>query len=378
MAAECEVDHIRVLQVQAGEPLEARVRLTLGLPHWHRPAHESGVGRLVVPIGPLHQPDRHRRAPSARPVAEPAGVGLGVLEVRLLDQAEVAARSERVLVRELREDPERQVLQPALLHVDLDVGAVCPRRLPDRPEARLDGAGRTVRVDRIEVGIERAQLDGDVDPGQRPARGLIQARPAGPAGRHHAQPLHQHQVAPLVLPRLLHAHAGLAQQVEREGLARAARRERRGDRLVGGLGRDEPAREPADTPPERGGDERLAEPARATEAQRHPDEAGEGNGLAAEILAQMLHHLVVLGQDREDVDEPKEPELGRLVAQEPFEERGRRIPLGRHAAQQLPAESADPTLVGDDRATHSSGAPSGSSMRPLRPVGHENPAHSAT
>ena len=88
--------------------------------------------------------------------------------------------------------------------------------------------------------------------------------------------------------RLLNAHAGLTQEVEREGVARAACGARRPDGLVGGLARDEPAREPANAPPERGGDERLAEPAAAAEAQRHPDEAGEGNGLPAEVLAQVL------------------------------------------------------------------------------------------
>ena len=79
VAADGEIDRVGVLEKQAGEALERRVRLGLRLEHGHGPVLELGVGGLVVPVRALHQTHAHRRAAPPCPRDEPAGVRLGIL-----------------------------------------------------------------------------------------------------------------------------------------------------------------------------------------------------------------------------------------------------------------------------------------------------------
>ena len=106
-------------------------------------------------------------------------------------------------VEDLAEDLQRHVLERVLLHVEVDERAVSPgqRAGSAAAGARTASAG-AVRVDRVELAVQRRQLDRDVDARDRPAVVAVdRAASAGQALTSRAQALDQLEVLLLVRAR---------------------------------------------------------------------------------------------------------------------------------------------------------------------------------
>ncbi len=75
---------------------------------------------LLVPVRPLDQPHRDRRAALLRQLPEEANRLLGRLEIRLHNDAEVGKVAQLRLHRRVRKDLLHQVAVDVLLHIDVD------------------------------------------------------------------------------------------------------------------------------------------------------------------------------------------------------------------------------------------------------------------
>ena len=128
VAPECRPQPAVILHQEAGQPLEIGVRLPFLAIDGNRPAVGLGDDRFVVPICPLHQPHPDRRAAAAGPFEQVGRVAFGFRKVGLQDDSDVRKVAELVLHQDVLEDFERQVLVRVLLHVDVDVRVVPPRR----------------------------------------------------------------------------------------------------------------------------------------------------------------------------------------------------------------------------------------------------------
>ena len=147
------------------------------------PAQPPGGQDLVVPVRPLHQPDRDRRPARLDPVAEHPQLGLGLGVIGLHDDADVGPVAELGL----REDPAEELVgqRPigVLLHVDVDIGAPLAGRAEDRPEPAGDALDRRLGVDRVEMGRQARQLEREVDPRDRPVLIAVDQGDLGGRGR---------------------------------------------------------------------------------------------------------------------------------------------------------------------------------------------------
>ena len=134
--------------------------------------------RLVIPVRPLHEPhpDRRRRS-ILGPVEQLVQVGFGVPQVRLDRDADVGPVAELGLGRGPRGRCwSVDVLEAVLLHVEVDERTRPLRQRRGSAAAAGRPRGRAFRVDRVELAVERRELDRDVDARDRAAVVAVDGR----------------------------------------------------------------------------------------------------------------------------------------------------------------------------------------------------------
>ena len=250
------------------------------------------------------------------------------------------------LLGQLHEDAQRQVAQPTVLHVDVDVRAVRARHFQDWPQAPLHCGGAALGIGRLEPGMQRGELHRDIHARQRAPGRRVQARRRRPVPRLAAQRLDELDITRLVGVGLDVAQARLAEQVECERLAGAPGVQRR----AAGLGRraagDEAARETAHRLSQHDADHRITDAAGdPRDAERRVQQAGVRRVAPLEVLAQVPHEIAIGVEGRQHVDEAEELQLGVLVRERPCEERRRpaiggieRLTVDSDSLEQLTAD----------------------------------------
>ena len=216
VARQGRAEPLVVLHQEPGATLETGVGLPLLQVDRLGPAELPGVHDLVVPVRPLDQPDRHRRASALDPRIEVAQVALGLGQVRLGHDSDVGPVAELRLRQDLTKDAERQVLVGVLLHVDVDIRAERAGRTEDRPEPRGDAVERRLGVQRIEPGRQAGQLEREVRARDRAVLVAVDLGDLGLVGQGPGKPAEQVEAGLLVDVGLGLADHRLAQQVGRE------------------------------------------------------------------------------------------------------------------------------------------------------------------
>ena len=305
-----------VLHQEPGTPLVARVGLPLLEEDRDGPAELPGVQDLVIPVGPLDQPDRDRRPALAGPVGEGSQVRLGLGQVGLADDPDVGPVAELGLDEHGAEDVEGQVLVGVLLHVDVD------DRRPSSRAVRRIGRSRC-RTRSVVVSAWRASNRGVrlVSLSERLARGI------GPRSSRSIWGISGSRASGAARPRsrsrqVCRVHVGLgladdrlAQQVGGEGEPLAAELEDGLEGLVRGRAGDEPVRHVRRREPRHAGQASVAERPRGDEPQQPPRATGETRSPASsryscEVAADRLGRR----EGRHGVDEPEELDLDLGVA----------------------------------------------------------------
>ncbi len=128
-----------------GHLLETGVGLAFLGPDGDGPAHALGVDHFVVPVGALDQPHGHLPPGPPRPGDDPLGVGHAALQIRLQGQS---GRKVVCLAATL-EQCQGQILQGALLHVEVHEHLVPGGRRQDRPQDLGQRIERAFEIDRV-------------------------------------------------------------------------------------------------------------------------------------------------------------------------------------------------------------------------------------
>ena len=329
VAAERGPQHVGMLEKIPHGRLEAGVGPPFLLPHGHRPAGRAGVDRFRIPIRALHEPDPHGRAPLPRPRRQILEVAGRLAQIRLHDDPAIRPVTKLLFGRELLEDREREVLRGMVLHVDVHLRSVGAGQPPQRPQPGEHAVGRAAGVERVELAVERRELDRHVHPREGPVGAVVDERIMGPAGGLRRQFLEEPRVGGGVGVGFGVARDRFAEEVEREASVVPPLRERRGRGLCGCRSRDEPPGLSERGGPHGSGGER-GEHAAAGRLEPEPECRGQPfqNGVV-EILA----HVPVEGrgvvEHRHAVDEPEQAHLEVVVERRQFPGL-LGPPLGRH------------------------------------------------
>ena len=305
--------------------------------------------RLVVPVGPLHEPHGDAATVGTRPVDERLQVGMAVAQVGLDDDARGVVAVELRLQQQVAEERQRQPLQRGALHVEVEEDAPLLGRHKERQQPRRQPRDRAVGVDGVHLAVERRDLDGDVDARDGTLAVVVEQRVRLPSRCGLRQRLDEVEIAGCVGLRLAIRQRGLAQQVDREGDARLPHRHQLrqhiGRRLARHKGFGHAPQAPLNLADRRPGNQPRAV-AHRLEAQLHP-----GGRLVAglrEVLLQVPRDLLGVLQHREDIHKPEHLDLEGLVLHRPLHhlpgpevlvEDGGRLLL--HAGEDLAAEAFD-------------------------------------
>jgi len=124
------------------------------------------------------------------------------------------------------------------LYIDAKKHAVVPGFDKQGLQGRDQGPPRTVEIERVDLGVERAHLQGNVHPWFGAEGGLVDGPVLAPAGHARRQVVKKVVVATGVLLRLAVAQAGLAQNVQGEAGVPAAQAFEGGEGIGGVAPRD--------------------------------------------------------------------------------------------------------------------------------------------
>ncbi len=304
------------IEEDVGHALEAGVGLSLGPPDGAWPAHLLGVDDLIVPVRPFHQAHGDDAAGALRPLADAAGVVLAAGEIRLHRKAGL----EVDLLTAAHEQLEREVLEGALLHVEVDKDA--PTTLgsggfEDGDDALHERGDRALGIDRIDPCGKGADLDRDV--GARDGAEVVGLQPRAllPATDRAGKVVDQIQVLGLVLLGLELGDAGLAEKVHAEGdavvpeileVVECARGVRAGDELLS---------HPGDLRRDLLGGKPLGD---AAGLQAQVDGGWHLDPGLGEIVLEVLEDVLRTLEHGKRVDEAEELDLEGLVLHRPFHE----------------------------------------------------------
>ncbi len=176
--------------------------------------------------------------------------------------------------------------------------------------SRLDDHPLGLRIEGIEAGIERRELDRYVDPRKRPAVVSVEARNLGPAIGQRRQIRDQRLVPPEHAYGLGLAHGRFADEVERERRPLSPQSLEHFAECLRVVRCDETARERGDVP----ADDRRHQPTRVQRMseQRQATESMIDRG---EVLLEMLADVTGAAQARQHIDEAKQSGADLLVVE---------------------------------------------------------------
>ena len=97
------------------------VRLPFAGEDRHRPAPGRRRDGLVVPIGPLHQPNPDGGLPFLNPFAQSSQIATRVRQVSLDHNAYIGKVAKLGLAEDVLEDREGQVFERVVLHVEVHI-----------------------------------------------------------------------------------------------------------------------------------------------------------------------------------------------------------------------------------------------------------------
>ncbi len=243
VAGEGRAHDVDALQHEAREAFVGDVRIGLVREDRHGPALLPGENGLVVPVSALDEAHGQRPAAAAPPGDQGLQVVAGVAQVGLHDHAGLVEAAKLLFVEQLGEDGEGEVAIAELLEIEVDEGAAFAGPGHDRPQGVLDGLDRAAKVERVDLRVERGDLDRDVDPGQRSPGRAVDGGRLGPGLSLAGQVVQEVEVALLVGGGLAGADRRLAEHVDRESQAAVAQRPEAGQRRAGVAADDEAARE---------------------------------------------------------------------------------------------------------------------------------------
>ena len=166
-----------------------------------RPALLAGEHRLVVPVGALDEAHGERPAAAAAPGHQGLEVVARVAQVGLHDHAGLVVGAKLLFVEQLGEDGVGEVAVAELLEVEVDEGAARHGPAHDRSQGVLDGVDRAAEVERVDLRVERGDLDRDVDPGSVPQAAWSTAGAAGQEAASRGEVVEQVEVALAGRPR---------------------------------------------------------------------------------------------------------------------------------------------------------------------------------
>ena len=296
-----------------GHPFEAGVRVGLPAPHRDGPSHLLGVDRLVVPVGALDQSHRDLSAGSLRPLDDPGGVVVAGTQIGLHRES----GGEVDLLAASHEEFEGQVLERELLHVEVDQDALLLRLQEQWPQGFDQAVDRSFGVDRIRLGVERADLDRDVGAGDHAEMVSLQSlvhRPRVDRIREVRDEIHV--LRPVGLG-LLVGDARLAEEIDAEREAPLPELPKHRERIRGVGAGDELLRHAGDLLRHRLREHGLRDAA-GLDREVHSGRGGDA-GLG-EVVDEMVVDLVGRPKHRKGVDEPEQLDLERLVLHRPVHE----------------------------------------------------------
>ena len=215
------------------QPLELGVGLRLAEEHRGRPVLLGGEDGLVVPVSALDQTYRERGPAVPGKMEQTLNDLRAVAQIGLDHYPEMRVVAELRIPAQVGERGVGEIPVDEALHVDAKKDAVVPGFEKQRLQGRDQGPPRTVEIERVDLGVERAHLQGDVDSWLGAVRRLVDGPVVAPAGDFGRQVVQQVVVAAGVLLRLGVAEAGLAQDVQGEAGVPAAEPLERGEGVGG-------------------------------------------------------------------------------------------------------------------------------------------------
>ena len=131
------------------------IALPFSLPHGSGPAVLRANDRLRVPVGTLDQPDSHRCPAPLGPGGQHSQVIRCGAEVCLNGDAHMGPVAEFRFHQEAGENGQGEVLEAALLHVEMDKGALPDRLAQDGTHAVHDPVRRPVEIQSVRLTVKR-------------------------------------------------------------------------------------------------------------------------------------------------------------------------------------------------------------------------------
>src|SRR5262249_8623718 len=120
----------------------------------HGPIVLSGDDRFVIPVRALDEPYPHRRATLLNPASQLCQIIRALTMIGLQGDADVRPIAELLFHENLAENPQRQVLEGVLLHIDVDEDVPFAGGMKDRAKAPADGFACSFRIDGVELTVE--------------------------------------------------------------------------------------------------------------------------------------------------------------------------------------------------------------------------------
>ncbi len=217
-----------------------------------------------------------------------------------------------VVEREVGEHGIGEIAIGEALHVKVDEDVSIAGGDEEGLQRRHDGGSRALEVERVDLGIERRDLQRQVDPRYLAPRGLIEGPIGGPAGGPRRQDVEHVHIAAGVRGGLCLAEAGLTEDVEREtGMATPEAPE--GGEGVGGVPPgDETLGHPLHAPLGKAGDGPGGKALATGGTEQAVERTGETPAVG-KVGAQVSDHIAGIAQTGVDVDEAEELGLEVLV-----------------------------------------------------------------
>ncbi len=195
VAGEGRAHQIALVQNPAGQGFELGVGLPLLSEHRYWPPLIDGLDRFHIPVGALDQPDADGRAPPPDPVDHLIEHRRGIRQVGLQHKADMRPFPELRLLQHAAQGLQGQIAVLVSLHVDVDEGPQPTSLGQHRAEPDQQPLGRPRTRDRIEVRIEGAWLNREVDPWRASRTAFAEPRVVRPGLHGLRRPAQQSEAA---------------------------------------------------------------------------------------------------------------------------------------------------------------------------------------
>ncbi len=164
----------------------------------HRPAFLRGEHRLVVPVRALDEPEVEHAVALSGPRKKLVEVALGVAKIGLQHDPGVVVAAELLFVEQGREHAEREVAVAELLEVEGEGRARLDGLAEDGAQALLHCRHAAGEVHRVDLRVQRGDLDTQVDPRQGAPGAVVDHGLRRPARSRAGEAVEQGQVRLLV------------------------------------------------------------------------------------------------------------------------------------------------------------------------------------